>query len=192
MTISDLAGAVRQSVTAMDVAKMIGMDVNRAGFCRCPLHGEKTGSMKIYPGTRGWYCFGCHKGGSAIDLVMDYYGMNLKEAIEMLNAEFCLGLPIGYVPTKEQEAEAKRRAAEREEASRKRREREQRREAAYERYLDVGAEIAKLERTAEMTAPRRWNAPMAPEYVDAVNRLPELRDEAEYLATICFGKEEKE
>lgn len=192
MTLSDYADAVKRSVTARQAADMLGLHPNSKGFCKCPLHGEKTGSMKLYPGSRGWYCFGCHKGGSVIDLVMDYYGMPFRDAIELINSEFSLGLPIGYRPTREQEAEAKRRAAEREEAVRRRREREQKREAAYQRYLDVGAEIREMEHLEREFAPRTPDEPFLPQYIEAVNKLPVLRDEAETLAVVCFGKEDED
>lgn len=39
---------------------------------RCPLgfHEDTTPSFTIYPGDRGWYCFGCGYGGTVIDLAM--------------------------------------------------------------------------------------------------------------------------
>lgn len=51
----------------------------------CPLHKEKTGSFMVFKKNNSWYCFGCHKGGSVIDLVMALYGMGFKEAVKFLN-----------------------------------------------------------------------------------------------------------
>lgn len=191
MTLGDLADAVKRNVTAAQVAEHIGLQPDRKGFCKCPLHGEKTGSMKLYPGSRGWYCFGCHQGGSVIDLVMGYYGMGFKEAVEFLNAEFGLGLPIGYKPTAAQEAEAKRLAAEREEAEKRRRMREQEKDKAYQDWLDIGQEIRRLEFQAADFRPNGRDDPFPAEYVAAMQKLPELRSEAERLALVCFGKEEE-
>ncbi len=36
----------------------------------CPFHSEKTPSFKINTETNRWKCFGCHKGGSNIDLLL--------------------------------------------------------------------------------------------------------------------------
>lgn len=188
MRLGDLADAVRQSVTAEQAARMLGLKPNRAGFCKCPFHGEKTGSMKLYPGDRGWYCFGCHSGGSVIDLVMRYYGMELKPAIEMLNSEFNLGLPVGYTPTRAQEEEAKRRAEEREAEQKRRDADEARRMAAFHRYLDIAVEISQAEDDMQAYAPTDPDGAFDPRWADAVNRLPVLRDEAEDMAVACFWK----
>lgn len=190
MTLADLADAVKRSVSAEQAAKAIGLSVNRSGFCKCPLHGERTASVKLYPGTRGWYCFGCHQGGSSIDLVMAYYGMDLKAALEFMNSEFNLGLPIGYRASREQEEEAKRRAAEREAEAKRREAAGIARNAAFLRYLDVGAEIAQMERDKRYLAPKKgeeWH----PAFKYALRHLDEKRDEAERLALECIGKEEE-
>ncbi len=168
---------------------MLGLQPNRAGFCKCPLHGEKTGSMKIYPGSRGWYCFGCHQGGSVIDLVMAYYGMDVTQAIALLNDEFGLGLPVGRAGTAEQEEAARKRAAEREAETRKRKEEEKERDEAFKRWLDISSEIMLLETWKTDFAPRGANDAFDERYVDAVNRLPILREEAEMLADRFLRRE---
>lgn len=190
MTLRDLADAVKQSVTAGQVAESIGAHPDSKGFCKCPIHGEKTGSMKVYPGNRGWYCFGCHQGGSVIDLVMLYYGVDLKEAVRMLNDEFSLGLPVDGEATREQEEEAKRRAAEREREKRKREAAEKERERAFDRYCDLSREIALMELDKKEFAPKTPEASWPGRFKEALMKLPEKREEAEYLATIIFTKED--
>ena len=37
--------------------------------CCCPIHGEKTPSLVLYPETNTWYCFGCNQGGDYIDFI---------------------------------------------------------------------------------------------------------------------------
>ena len=189
MRTSDLAAAVKRAVTARMAATAMGLNPNRAGFCRCPFHGEKTASMKLYPGDRGWYCFGCHQGGSVLDLVMAYYGLDLGGAIEFLNDEFGLGLPIGFSPTKEQEAEARRRADERKRQEEERKAREAEKDRAYQRYLDVGEEIARAENAIRDYAPRGPEDGFDPRYVEAMHRIGPLKEEAEELAMTIYGKE---
>ena len=192
MTLRDLADAAKQSVTARQLADHIGLHPDRSGFCRCPIHGEKTGSMKVYPGNRGWYCFGCHQGGSVIDLAMLYYGVDLKEAVRTLNDEFSLGLPVDGEATREQQEDAKRRAAEREREKLKREAYERKQKEAFDRYCDLGREIANLEMDLKEYAPKTPDASWPGRFKAALMKLPELREEAEYLATICITKEEKE
>ncbi len=50
----------------------------------CPLHNEKTPSFYIYPETNRFYCFGCQEKGDVINLTMVLYGVEFKEAVEML------------------------------------------------------------------------------------------------------------
>lgn len=44
------------------------VDFNHRQTCRCPLHDEKTPSMRYYEETNSFYCFGCGRGGSVINL----------------------------------------------------------------------------------------------------------------------------
>jgi len=189
MKLSDYAAVIRRSVTARQVAELLGLAPNRAGFCKCPMHGEKTGSLKLYPGDRGWYCFGCHQGGSVIDLVMQYYGMDLKNAIQLINEEFGLGLPIGNRPTKEQEEAAKRLAAERE-AERKRREKKRKEQnKAFLRWCDLGKDIAEMEMDRKEFAPGEADEEWDPRFIRALREADEKREEAERMAVTCFGKD---
>ncbi len=87
---SALFDAVRH-ITAIDAAERAGIPLMRHGNCYwacCPLHGEKTPSMKFYEGDRGWNCFGCHKGGDAIKLYEELYHVEPVEAARMLAAAF--------------------------------------------------------------------------------------------------------
>jgi len=51
------------------VARLTGQHVGRSGKIRCPFHDDRTPSLHVYeqPG-RGWYCYGCGRGGSGYDL----------------------------------------------------------------------------------------------------------------------------
>lgn len=57
---------------------------NQAGFCLCPYHEEKTGSMKYYHKTNTVFCFGCQKSADAIDVAQKVYNLNFKEAVNKL------------------------------------------------------------------------------------------------------------
>lgn len=88
----DLADQVKSLVTIREVAEHYGFHPNRAGYICCPFHNEKTGSMKLYDGRRGFHCFGCGAGGSVIDFVMRLFDIPFHQAILRINADFALGL----------------------------------------------------------------------------------------------------
>lgn len=60
------------------------VEVNSSGFARCPLHNEKTPSMKYYPDQNKWWCFSCNQGGDAIDFVMKIEGLDFIGAVKRL------------------------------------------------------------------------------------------------------------
>lgn len=89
------AEQVKDAVSVRDAAISYGIKVDRRGFALCPLHREKTASLHIYSNDRGWYCFGCHEGGSVIDLVQKLFGLSFMDAIRKLDEDFHLNLQIG-------------------------------------------------------------------------------------------------
>ena len=50
----------------------------------CPFHGERTPSFNIDTEKKVYYCFGCGKGGSVINFVMEIEKLNFLEAIEFI------------------------------------------------------------------------------------------------------------
>lgn len=59
---------IRERVPLSEIFNHYGLMPNRRGFVRCPLHAEKTPSLKLYPDER-WFCFGCSAGGDGVKLV---------------------------------------------------------------------------------------------------------------------------
>jgi hypothetical protein len=51
------------------VERLLGQPVGRSGKVLCPFHADRTPSLHVYPEPgRGWYCYGCGRGGSVYDL----------------------------------------------------------------------------------------------------------------------------
>jgi len=60
----------------------------------CPFHSEKTASFSV-DGERGlFYCFGCQKGGSLIDFLMETDKLSFVEAIEELAERAHVPIPV--------------------------------------------------------------------------------------------------
>lgn len=152
-----------------EVARRYGFHPDRAGFIRCPFHqGDRTASLKIYPGNRGWHCFGCNRGGTVIDFIMQLFNLNFSQAVVRLDADFSLGLTAQRPnPGARSKILAERRA----EAEAARKEREEYYAAARERryWWEVKRYFAPTETKLGADAAH-------PLYVEALQRLPELEN----------------
>ena len=62
-------------------------------FGLCPFHGEKTASFSVNPEKGICYCFGCHKGGGAINFIMEIEGLNYPDAVRFLAKRAGLEVP---------------------------------------------------------------------------------------------------
>lgn len=74
---------------ATDIVALIGerSPVRQRGrdfWCCCPLHNEKTPSLKMDPATQLWHCFGCNEGGDAFGFIMKADDLSFPEAVRKL------------------------------------------------------------------------------------------------------------
>ena len=53
-------------------------------FGLCPFHSEKTPSFSVSPDKQIYHCFGCGKGGSAINFIMEIENLSFSDAVEFL------------------------------------------------------------------------------------------------------------
>jgi DNA primase len=59
----------------------------------CPFHKEKTPSFSVSPTKEIFYCFGCHKGGSVFNFVMEIERVGFPEAIKIVADKIGMPLP---------------------------------------------------------------------------------------------------
>ena len=59
----------------------------------CPFHNEKTPSFSVDSESQLYYCFGCHKGGTALNFVMEMERMDFQEAVKHLAERPHMELP---------------------------------------------------------------------------------------------------
>jgi DNA primase len=174
----ELLDAIKSSVTARDVAVRYGLVVSRHGFVCCPFHGEKTPSMKLYEGDRGFHCFGCHQGGTVIDLVMKLNNQTFPEAVRQLNDDFALNLPLDH----------KLSSAERDRARQVASERKRQADARAEKKREIEAILDATERRyllllnlADQYRPTRTNPVFSPQWCYAMEELPAAKDQYERM-----------
>ncbi|HOM02816.1 MAG TPA: DNA primase [Acetivibrio sp.] len=83
-----------------DILSVVGeyVKLERKGrnyFGLCPFHSEKTPSFSVDPSKQLYYCFGCGKGGSVIQFVMEAENLDYIEAIKLLAERARIQLPEG-------------------------------------------------------------------------------------------------
>lgn len=75
---------IKQRTDCIDLARELGFNVNGSGMINCPElgHEDRNPSCKVYPDA--FYCYGCGKRWSAIDMVMQVKGWDLLTAARWL------------------------------------------------------------------------------------------------------------
>ena len=62
-------------------------------FGLCPFHSEKTPSFSVSPSKQIYHCFGCGKGGSVINFIMEIERLSFPEAVEFLARRAGMAIP---------------------------------------------------------------------------------------------------
>ena len=100
---TDYAEIIKRFVPMPDVAERYTGEPIRFNRMRCPIHHGKDRNLRIYP--KSFYCWVCHAHGDVIQFVMSVLGLSFQDAMERINSDYTLGLPIGQEQT---EADRKR------------------------------------------------------------------------------------
>ena len=96
MNIKQAAQEIRDTVDMDQILALYGYTTGKGRFMRCPFHGEKTASLKVYSGKKGWHCFGCDRGGSVIDFVKEHEGCDFTTAVRAIDRALQLKLTDPY------------------------------------------------------------------------------------------------
>lgn len=62
-------------------------------FGLCPFHNEKTPSFSVAPDKQIYHCFGCGKGGSVINFIMEIENLSFPDAVAFLARRAGMELP---------------------------------------------------------------------------------------------------
>lgn len=121
------------------LVSMYGYKVNQSGMMRCPFHGDTHPSMKIYDGSRGFYCFVCNAGGDIYDFVMRHDGLEFPKAVERVAEMFSIQISDRKSSLSEADkAKIQKRKAERDA-------KEQAKEARSKRMAEISDKLRILE-----------------------------------------------
>ena len=174
----DYANEIKSRVSMPEMMGRYGFELDRSCFCRCPFHQERSASFKAYPGTRGFYCFGCHESGSVIDFVMKYFGLAFQDAISKINSDFSLCLPIGERISLRQRREMEHRQRERQEELNREQSELERLEGEYWAAFDVWK---KYDTNKREYAPKSPSDDFHPLFVEAAKNI----DRAAYELSVA-------
>jgi len=67
-------------------------------FGLCPFHSEKTPSFSVSAEKQLYYCFGCGKGGGAVNFVMEMENATYRDAVEVLAKRAGMTVPEDGTP----------------------------------------------------------------------------------------------
>lgn len=90
----NLVRQISEALKLQDVMEFYGIKFDSKGFAKCPFHNEKTASLTIKK--EHYKCFGCGAYGGVIDFVMEYFGLQFRQALVKLDSDF----QLGYVTNK--------------------------------------------------------------------------------------------
>lgn len=169
---SNIPSVIKNAVTMTDLCERYGITINRAGFAVCPFHHEKTPSMKIYGGDKGFYCFGCGKSGDVIAFVQEYFNLSFPESAAKINADFGLNLPLERKMSLREKRDLDRR-------EQKRRARQAAKQAIQQRYFDAYDRWIALDKLMREYRPSTVDEELRPEFVGALFALEEAEFELE-------------
>lgn len=96
----------KERVSAKDAALHYGVRLDRRGWAVCPFHRDKHPSMSFKNGR--YHCWVCDLQGDSVDFTGRLLGLEPMAAVERLNIDFGLNLPLHRKATKEEKQAARR------------------------------------------------------------------------------------
>ena len=85
-SVQEIIEAAKVEEVIQDYVNLKRRGVNMIGLC--PFHNEKTPSFTVSPSKNIYKCFGCGKGGNAVQFLMDHDNMTFPEALRHLAKKF--------------------------------------------------------------------------------------------------------
>lgn len=179
------ADIVKTSVSALDAGLALGLDINRDGRCKCPLHGGVDYNMRLYDGNKGYYCFVCHEHGDVIALVQKMNNSTFTEAIQWLSDAFHLGVDTHTTVDEKTRRRAVRRRRIRQKLNEWHKDTDRR---VYGTYLNITDFVRTVERTIEDNAPKSPDDEWSETFCAALRVRAETNELAEQAQMMVLEK----
>lgn len=163
---SIITETIHNTLSMEQVALFYQPNPIKKGFVLCPMHGEKTPSLRIYKNT--FFCFGCQTGGDVIRFVQHLFNIDFKSAIVRLDYDFNLNLGLG----KKLSLEEKRERQKQTRAIQKKQLEEQAKQYKWEQiYKNLLKGWCRLDMNYKQYAPKSQNEALHPLFVEAIQNL---------------------
>jgi DNA primase len=96
---------IKTTLSILTVLDHYHLELNKHDMLKCPFHDDQTPSLKIYPGTNTFYCFGCGATGDQIEFIRLKDNSSKHAAIE--KAKTLTNQRVNIKPEKVEHAEVK-------------------------------------------------------------------------------------
>lgn len=179
------AELVKSSVSALDAGRVLGLEMNHDGRCRCPFHNGEDFNMKLYMGDKGYHCFVCHEHGDVIALVQKMSNSTFTEAIQWLSDTFHLGIDTHAAIDEKTRQRASRQRRIRQELNERRKETDRR---VYDTFLNIADFVRTVERTVEDNAPKSPDDEWSETFCAALRVRTEANELAEQAQMMILEK----
>lgn len=167
------AETIKERVSMQDaIAQYTPNPGPRGSRIPCPVHGGKNYNLSFTDSL--FHCFVCGSSGDVIHFVQHVFDLDFRAALEKLNSDFGLGIPLRRRATLRERTDAQRHH-ERIVAERERREAEQK--AYDDLYWSLWSEWIRLDRNLIQHAPQSPDDEPHPLFVEALQKI----DHQEYL-----------
>ena len=179
----NFASQIKSMLDTKDVFIKYGFEPDAKGFICCPFHHEKTASMKIYTGDKGYYCFGCGCSGDIFDFVKNIFNINFSEAQIKLNNDFGLNLSFGEKLDRRQQLQvAKEQFNKKQEQNAKKKQLEEL-ENAVDSALD---DFVKCDQNKQKYKPAQFCTELHPLFIEAIKNYEKAKHNLECAETNLY------
>lgn len=132
---NDYGQVIKERVPVPIMLEHYGFELGRHNRIPCPIHNGKDQNFGVKDSY--WHCFVCGAGGDVISFVEAYFHISFSEAVEKINEDFQLGLPIGRKPTLRQKRDLSKQIRRIEEARKQREAEEEKLRSEYDEAVRV-------------------------------------------------------
>jgi len=73
---------IKEQLSIVSVLNHYGIAMNKNKHCKCPFHKDDKPSLRIYPETNTYTCFGCDKTGDVIQFIQDIENCTKHKALK--------------------------------------------------------------------------------------------------------------